>query len=216
VYDRSQAVTSAVFDALKFDPDRVSVAFEAKTTGIEAESLLQRRYTLTHNDLTRNLTLTVGEAFNDAQTSIWYTRLLRDEVLAEWREDGLHVFCQVSTEEAWWIRWAAPLRAVVFRQKLPLVLDTLRYAERELLATYPELYDSPVYVNFGSADGPGDKEYWGDFRKAGLEETKGARVLCTDGAGLDPRISDNVRNTITGRRGANVEVGGVVLQSPPR
>ena len=118
-----------MFDALKFDPDRVSVSFDATSTEVEPESLLQRRYTLTHNDVTRNLTLTVGTTFNDEQTSVWYTRLLRDEVLAEWREDGLHVFCQVSANEAWWIRWAAPFRAVVFRQKLPLVLDTLRYAE---------------------------------------------------------------------------------------
>lgn len=84
------------------------MAFDASSTRVEPESLLQRRYTLTHNDVTRNLTLTVGDAFNDDQTSIWYTRLLRDEVLAEWREDGLHVFCQVSAKEAWWIRWAAP------------------------------------------------------------------------------------------------------------
>jgi len=204
-----------VFDALKFDPDRVSVAFDASSTRVEPASLLQRRYTLTHNDVTRNLTLTVGNAFNDDQTSIWYTRLLRDEVLAEWREDGLHVFCQVSAKEAWWIRWAAPLRSVVFRQKLPLVLDTLRYAERELLATYPELFDSPVYVNFGAADGPGDKEYWGDFRSAGSEETRSSRVTCADGAGLDPRIADNVRNTIITGRGSRVEVGGVLLENSP-
>ena len=59
-----------MFDALKFDPDRVSVAFEAKTTGIEAESLLQRRYTLTHNDLTRNLTLTGECIFIYARLSL--------------------------------------------------------------------------------------------------------------------------------------------------
>ena len=215
-------MTNAVFDALKFDPDRVSVSFDATSTQVEPESLLQRRYTLTHNDVTRNLTLTVGDAFNDEQTSIWYTKLLRDEVLAEWREDGLHVFCQVSAKEAWWIRWAAPLRAIVFRQKLPLVLDTLRYAERELLSNYPELFDSPVYVNFGEANGPGDKEYWGDLRSAGTEETKANRVLCADGAGLDPRIAENVRKTITGPRGSRVDIGGVVLEgkssspAPPR
>ena len=204
------------FDALKFDPDRVSVSFDVTSTEVEPESLLQRRYTLTHNDVTRNLTLTVGTTFNDEQTSVWYTRLLRDEVLAEWREDGLHVFCQLSANEAWWIRWAAPFRAVVFRQKLPLVLDTLRYAERELLATYPELFDSPVYVNFGEASGPGDKEYWGDLRTAGSEETKSKRVVCADGAGLDPRIADNVRQTIKGPRGSGViDIGGVVLEKSP-
>jgi hypothetical protein len=38
---------------------------------------------------------------NGGQTEIWYTRLLRDEVLAEWREDGLHVHCNVSVEGHW-------------------------------------------------------------------------------------------------------------------
>ena len=66
----AQTVTSAVFDALKFDPDRVSVSFEASTSGVKPESLLQRRYTLTHNDVTRNLMLTVGDRFNGEQTSI--------------------------------------------------------------------------------------------------------------------------------------------------
>jgi len=42
----------------------------------------ERRYTLTHNDLTRHLTLRVASAFNRDQTQIWYTRLLRDEVPA--------------------------------------------------------------------------------------------------------------------------------------
>lgn len=116
----------------------------------------ERRYTLTHNDLTRHLTLSVASDFNGGQTNIWYTRLLRDEVLAEWREDGLHVHCNVSVEGHWWISWAKSLRAVVFRQKLPLVLDTLRYAERDLLMTYPQLLKAPVYVNFhGDGDGDG-------------------------------------------------------------
>lgn len=46
----------------------------------------------------------------------------------------------------------------------------LCYVERELLVMYLELFDSSVYVNFGFADGSGDKEYWGDFRMVGLEE----------------------------------------------
>lgn len=79
------------------------------------------------------------------------------QVLAEWREDGLHVHCNVSVDGHWWISWAKPLRALVFRQKLPLVLDTLRYAERDLLMTCPQLLKAPVYVNFhGDGDGNGD------------------------------------------------------------
>ena len=114
---------------LKFDPDRVSVSFAEDTCRRIAEPDRTRRYTLTHNDLTQHLTLSVASDFNpDGQADVWYTRLLRDEVLAEWCDDGLHVHCNVTVEGHWWIAWAKQLRAIVFRQKLPLVLDTLRYA----------------------------------------------------------------------------------------
>ena len=103
--NRSSIRTSALFDPLKFDPDRVSVSFcEDSVLNDSPTSLLKpRRYTLTHNDLTRHLTLSVSKEFNETQTSIWYTKLLRDEVLAEWRSDGLHVFCQVSADGAWYV-----------------------------------------------------------------------------------------------------------------
>ena len=146
----------AVIRLLKFDPKRVSVSFAEDTCRTVALPGRERRYTLTHNDLTRHLTLSVASDFNGGQTDIWYTRLLRDEVLAEWREDGLHVHCNVSVEGHWWISWAKSLRALVFRQKLPLVLDTLRYAERDLLMTSPHLLKAPVYVNFHGDDGNGD------------------------------------------------------------
>jgi hypothetical protein len=46
-----------------------------------------RCYTLTHSDTTGELFLTIGPDFDRAQISGLYTRLMRDEVLAEWRED---------------------------------------------------------------------------------------------------------------------------------
>lgn len=47
-----------------------------------------RRYTLTHNDVTGDLALSVGRAYNPAQLDGWYVRMVRDEVLAEWRFHG--------------------------------------------------------------------------------------------------------------------------------
>lgn len=52
----------------------------------------------------------------------WYIRLLRDEVLAEWRWEGapaLHVHCHVSGQE----RWLAPpeLRNYIFKREMALV-----------------------------------------------------------------------------------------------
>lgn len=88
---------------------------------------MSRRYTLTHNDITAALTLSVGRKFNSAQTAGFYTRLLRDEVIAEWRHEtaggvqssSLHVFVHVSGAE----KWLAPpvLRNYIFRRELPLV-----------------------------------------------------------------------------------------------
>lgn len=48
---------------------------------------LPRRYTLTHNDVTGALALSIGDQYNSAQLEGWYVRMIRDEVLAEWRRD---------------------------------------------------------------------------------------------------------------------------------
>jgi len=59
-----------------------------------------RRYTLTHSDATGDLYLTIGPDYDREQILGWYTRLMRDEVLAEWcrEQEGpaLHVYCHVS------------------------------------------------------------------------------------------------------------------------
>ena len=82
-----------------------------------------RRYTLTHNDLTGQLLLTIGHQYNKKQLSGWYNRLLRDEILAYWQfgtdKPVLHIECHVSGQET----WLAPpiLRDYIFRREMPLV-----------------------------------------------------------------------------------------------
>jgi hypothetical protein len=94
------------------------------TTALRPAPPRSRRYTLTHNDITGNLRLSIGPDFNEEQISGFYTRLLRDEVVAEWVQIGasgyaLHVYCHVSGEE----KWLAPplLRNYIFRREMPLV-----------------------------------------------------------------------------------------------
>lgn len=83
----------------------------------------RRCYTLTHNDITGALSLTVDTDYNYRQISGFYTKLLRDEVIAEWRFDtpdpSLHVYCYVSGTERWLA--PAPLRNYIFRREIPLV-----------------------------------------------------------------------------------------------
>ena len=109
-----------------------------------------RCYTLTHSDTTGDLSLTIGPGFDRAQISGWYTRLMRDEVLAEWREDdgpSLHVHCHVS---GGLVFGTAGWRYAIFQRELPLVLKAFRYGDRALFATHPELDGVPIWIHFSS------------------------------------------------------------------
>eukprot|EP00798_Chlamydomonas_sp_ICE-L_P015363 gene15365-21449_t len=159
---RSSVASLALFDPPPFRTEKLTVLY---TPGISKTELSagRRRYTLTHNDVTGDLSLTVGDDYNHKQISGFYTRLLRDEVTAEWigaadaaRTDSLqvqeasqlHIYCHVNGEE----KWLAPplLRNYIFRREIPLVLDTFLYADRELLASQPDLKKTEVVVHFQS------------------------------------------------------------------
>jgi hypothetical protein len=110
-----------------------------------------RCYTLTHSDSTGDLFLTIGPAFDRAQISGLYTRLMRDEVLAEWREDedgpSLHVYCHVS---GGLVVGTARWRDAIFRHELPLVLEAFRHGDRPLFRAHPELDEAPIRIHFRS------------------------------------------------------------------
>lgn len=113
--------------------------------------VMPRCYTLTHSDTTGDLFLTVGPDFDRAQISGLYTRLMRDEVLAEWREDedgpSLHVYCHVS---GGLVFGTAGWRNAIFRHELPLVLEAFRYGDRQLFETQPDLDRAPIRIHFRS------------------------------------------------------------------
>jgi hypothetical protein len=110
-----------------------------------------RRYTLTHSDATGDLFLTIGLNYDRRQVSGIYTRLMRDEVLAEWIEDEsgptLHVYCHVS---GGLIFGTSGWRYRIFQYHLPMVLQAFRYGDRPLFEARPELDQAPVRVHFHS------------------------------------------------------------------
>lgn len=125
--------------------------------------LVPRRYTLTHSDFIGDLYLSIGSDYNSRQISHWYTRLMRDEVLAEWEawrdEFILNVHCHVSGGLV--LGWAA-LRAHIFRRELPLVLQALRFGDRALFGVHPELDFAPIWVHFHAKQPRYSvKEMWG-------------------------------------------------------
>jgi len=148
-----QKAAGLPFSAPEFRAEKLSFQFQ-DGCGPEGTAQPARRcYTLTHNDLTGQLFLTVGSQPNAQQISGWYNQLVRDEVLAEWRIDGaggsaLHVHCHVSGEE----RWLAPpqLRSYIFRREMQLVLDCFVYADQGILSARPEMARAAVFVHFRS------------------------------------------------------------------
>ncbi|MBN1137238.1 MAG: staygreen family protein [Anaerolineae bacterium] len=151
----------------RLNPKKLHVQF---TGGVTPEGpLIPRCYTLTHSDLTADLFLTVAPQVDRKQISGWYTRLMRDEVVAEWREgeDGpaLHLFCHVS---GGLVFGGAGMRYYFFRRELPLVLEAIRFGDGGLFEACPELDRAPIWIHFRSTRRRYHKtECWGvlaDYR----------------------------------------------------
>jgi hypothetical protein len=60
-----------------FDPRKLTTTFLPGAHELGPPPPAPRRYTLTHNDLTGQLALSIGGCYNAAQVSGWYTRLIR-------------------------------------------------------------------------------------------------------------------------------------------
>ena len=136
---------------IRLDPCKLRVNFSAKVT--PEGPLTPRSYTLTHSDATGDLFLTVAREIDKKQISGWYTRLMRDEVTAEWLIDegkpGLHVFCHVN---GGFVFGSADMRYGIFQRELRLVLEAFRYGDRQFFAARPELDQASIWVHFNSTD----------------------------------------------------------------
>jgi len=145
----------------RLNPQKLHVAY---LTGATSEDLtLPRRYTLTHSDITGELFLTISNAYDTKQISHLYTRLMRDEVLAEFtkEEDGLvfRVYCHIS---GGFVFGTAKSRYAVFCHELPLVLEAMRFGDRNLFEKIPNLDNTPVLIHFQSTNNRFNKvENWG-------------------------------------------------------
>jgi len=137
---------------------------------ISAEGpITPRCYTLTHSDFTGDLFLTVDIVYDRESISGLYTRLMRDEVLAEWRTDEghteLHVYCHVSNG---FTLGSPRMRLAIFRRELPLVLEAIRFGDRRFFASHPGLDEAPIIVHFHAKQPRHNRvEDWGtpaDFR----------------------------------------------------
>ncbi len=143
--------------------DRDKLHVKDLTRGSSGIEKLPRRYTLTHSDLTGDLFLTIDDDYDKRQISGLYTRLMRDEVLAELVKDEdrleFRVYCHVS---GGLVLGTAKLRSHIFHLELPLVLQAIRYGDRKLFETNPNLDEIAVNVYFRSNNNKYNRvENWG-------------------------------------------------------
>ena len=148
------------------NPQKLRVAY--LTDAAPEDLVLPRRYTLTHSDITGKLFLTINNAYDKKQVAGLYTKLMRDEVFAEFtKEEGLvfNIYCHVSGGFAF---GTAKLRYSIFRHELPLVLEAIRFGDRNLFEKIPNLDKTPIFIHFQSTNNRFNKvENWGtmaDYR----------------------------------------------------
>ena len=145
----------------RLKPEKLHVTFQNDMTSVAP--IFPRLYTLTHSDRTGDMFLTVGRKHDLEQIAGWYTRFMRDEVLAEWQdihgECTLHVFLHVS---GGFVFGTARIRERIFKRVLPLVLEALRHGDRQLFTAYPHLDSAPILVHFQyNNQRDQDIEQWG-------------------------------------------------------
>jgi hypothetical protein len=131
------------------DPEKLHIRFDDETT--PEGPLHPRAYTLTHSDFTGELFLTIGRDVDREQISGWYTRFMRDEVVARWEAEerpALHVHCHVS---GGFVLGSASWREAIFRRHMPMVLTAFCYGDRKLFERFPALDESPIFVHFHAA-----------------------------------------------------------------
>ena len=151
----------------RLNPEKLHVQFAPGTA--PDGPVTPRCYTLTHSDATGDLFLTIGPDYDRQQTAGWQTRLMRDEVIAEWRDGAegpaLHLHCHVS---GGLVLGQAGMRDAIFRRELPLVLEAFRFGDRRLFEAHPELDQAPIWVHFHATQARYDQtEPWGvpaDYR----------------------------------------------------
>jgi len=149
----------------ELNPEKLHVVYK---DSIDIDKLeLPRKYTLTHSDSTGELFLTIRTEYDYDQISGLYTRFMRDEVLAEWQKKNgdyeLHLFLHVSG--GFCFGWAG-LRDRIFRHHLPLVLEVIRYGDKELFERMPEVKNAKIFVHFESNRKKYDKiEYFGRIKE---------------------------------------------------
>jgi hypothetical protein len=144
-----------------FNPEKLFVAYTSDVTA--SEPVIPRCYTLTHSDITGELFLTIGIQY--AWENI---NPKRDEVLGEWKQNGdsLYYYVNLYIDQGEYNINVAAKRNEIFRRELPLALTAIRYGDRFLFSSCPQLDHTLIIINFISTYPQfARQESWGAFHQ---------------------------------------------------
>lgn len=130
----------------KISTDKVFTEIRGGVTN--AYPISGRKYTMTHSDETADLFVTIGVDFAEDKV-----QKLRDEVRLQFIVvDRMPMLYGEVMIDGVGIPGNPPVRESIFKRELPTGLQAIRYADDALFATYPELDETPVYIQFISAN----------------------------------------------------------------
>ncbi len=119
------------------------------------EPVIDRKYTITHSDITAELFVAISE--NYAEDQITKTH---DEVRVVWAQynNGLVLTGSVIVDGEG-VTGNALLRNNIFYNEMPTALQALRQADRFLFEAEPGFDNTPVFIHFASSDPALNKIY---------------------------------------------------------
>lgn len=119
------------------------------------EPVADRKYTITHSDITAELFVFIADTYAEDQVTA-----MRDEVRIEWKqnENGIVLTGSVIVD-APGISGIPDIRYQIFYREMPTALQALRQADRFLFDNYPVLDNAPVYIRFISSNPEYNKTY---------------------------------------------------------
>lgn len=126
------------------------------------EPVMDRKYTITHSDITAELFVFVATNYAEDQITS-----MRDEVRVAWEQykKGLVLFGSVIVD-ANGEMGNAYIRNKIFYNEMPTALQALRQADRFLFDKEPNLDNTPIFIHFISSNPIYDKTY--DFGVIGI------------------------------------------------
>ncbi|XP_057490915.1 magnesium dechelatase SGRL, chloroplastic-like [Actinidia eriantha] len=181
--NRSASYNTFVFQAAqllgppaRFEASKLKVVLSGKEKN-KYDEIVPRTYTLSHCDLTANLTLTISNAISLDQLKGWYCK---DDVVAEWKEVKgnmfLDVHCYVSGPNLL-LDLAAEFRYHIFSKELPLVLKAVMHGDSLLFEEHQELMEALVHVYFHSSLKKYNRvECWGPLKDASAQGRQGDQI----------------------------------------